>query len=533
MKRLVRILTIAAVVAAGAAAIPSSAATGTFTKITTPKGPGQPLYRYLNYNTSSSHTLNIAGQASIDVANVNVYCFTTGDTKTTTSTPLNAAPLPVSGGAFNGTLTLSETDFPCVLRALPDSYTGLDGAGGNNDYVGAFSGPTYFEGGFATTSNTSSRLVAGVSLAAQKRALAAAGTVDAFGVYLQVSNDDLVHMSGPLSNIGDLRLLGGNLTTSGTPTKSAIVIDNLNAYAPATLDGFVADHSQVPAITFSKSRNLTTGVMTISEVDPLRSCAGNAYPQGTGTCTPVATGVSFKRTLVTSAEGAVMTVHDSFVSTNGHAHSLKIEYSNIIAAPNQGQPGIRRPGQSSFQKLTAGQTITSFPVGPHTILTTTDLYAADNSIDRVDGGITYSGRPASLFEADASNFGLRYARTIPAGRSANFAFAQEVGFAVSSVNSLAAAAQKALTPHLALTAPALTTSDNTPTIRGKITNATNGLPAKVTITIGTTSKTANVSSTGAFAITWTHLANGKHTAKAKATDPSGFKLAASRTFKVT
>src|SRR3954451_284977 len=184
MKRLVRILTIAAVVAAGAAAISSSAATGTVTKITSPKGPRQPLYRYLNYNTTSSHTLNIAGQASIDVANVNVYCFTTGDTKTTTSTPLNAAPLPVSGGAFNGTLTLSETDFPCVLRALPDSYTGLDGAGGNNDYVGALSGPTYFEGGFATPSNTSSRLVPGISLATQKRALAAAGTVDAFGVYL-------------------------------------------------------------------------------------------------------------------------------------------------------------------------------------------------------------------------------------------------------------------------------------------------------------------------------------------------------------
>ena len=90
MKRVVRILAIAGVVAGTAlSAVPASASAGTYTKILTPKGPGKPFYQYFNAATSTG-TFSVSGQTSLDITtNVNIYCLYDSDRKA--QGPLNSA----------------------------------------------------------------------------------------------------------------------------------------------------------------------------------------------------------------------------------------------------------------------------------------------------------------------------------------------------------------------------------------------------------------------------------------------------------
>ena len=533
MKRLVRILAVAMIASGTASALPASATTGTWTKITAPKGPGQSIYQ--NYLSGTTPTMVVTGQASPDVANVNIFCFIQADQKVTSSTALNPSPIPVSSGNFSAAgITTPSTATGCILRAVPDTYTGMSGTT-NAGYVGAFTGPTFFFGVHTNTFSSGTKKSAYQTISAHPAALDELSSPDNAGVILGLPNDNFAKVtSGAAAGEANLALFSGNLST-GSSTHSEIRIDGHNAYLPNTLAGIAVDLSTVPAATISTSRSASTGEWTIKESYPLRSCAGDpaGYPQGSATCTPVATGVTLQRSVVTSHGGAVTTVRDRFVSVDHAAHTAKIEYFNLIAGGTSGNPGIRLPGQTSFHVLTAGTTVTSLPVGPHTLFLSSDIHGTDGEPNHSDTGLTYSGKP-TLFEASTQSFGLQYTRAIPKNGFAGFAFGLENGFSMKTITPWAAALQKALTPHLALTAPAKTTSDNTPTIKGKVANATNGFPGTVKITVGAKSKTVTVNkSTGAFAVTWTNLANGKHTAKAKATDPSGLVLTASRTFTCT
>ena len=186
-----------------------------------------------------------------------------------------------------------------------------------------------------------------------------------------------------------------------------------------------------------------------------------------------------------------------------------------------------------------GTTITTLPTGAHTLLVTNDIHGTDGTANYIVWGSTYSAKPAQLLYAgnDFYNdgvyvFAFRYQLTVPAGGSVQRAFAESVAFGSSTASSLSASAEKAFTPHLLLTSPASKTSDHTPTIKGRLTNAVNGYATTVKLTIGTKSKTVKVSPSGTFSTSWTTLAKGKHTVKAVATDPSGRVLRASRTFTI-
>jgi hypothetical protein len=297
-------------------------------------------------------------------------------------------------------------------------------------------------------------------------------------------------------------------------------------------NGWAANPALIPAISWSKSR-LSNGMISSTETARISWCSGGTYPPTASSCNVTNTGLSLRRSYLSSSQGAVVTVRDTLFSNDGSSHTASLEYASSLSDQTNGEVGFMLPGQTSFHRETPDTTFSGLPRGPHTIFMTTDMHATDGASDRFDRGLTYSGKPV-LYFATPTVYGLRYSRTVAANRSVGFAFGLESAFTMSTVKSLASAEQKALTPHLTLTAPALKTTDNTPTIKGKVTNATNGLPAKVTITIGTKSKTVSVNpSTGAFQVTWTKLANGKHTAKAKATDPSGLVLTASRTFTCT
>jgi hypothetical protein len=534
MKRLVRILAITAIVGAGAAAVPASALPGTWTQITSPKGPGQ-VIRNFQDETGTTPTITVSGTTSTDLVpgtnTINIYCFWAGDFKTLG--PLNAAPLAITPShTFSGSIP-SDSELPaCVLRAVPDTYTGIDsGTGDNSDYAGAFAGPTFFLGIFAETTPS---VYGEAAVVVNERGIVETSSPDVGGVVFNIPQDNFSKLFGPAAQEPNLSLQSGNLVPGGSSTKSEIRVDGHDAYLPYTLfnNGWAADPALIPAISWSKSR-LSNGMISSTETARISWCPGGTYPPTASSCNVTNTGLSLRRSYLSSSQGAVVTVRDTLFSNDGSSHTASLEYASSLSDQTNGEVGFMLPGQTSFHRQTPDTTLAGLPRGPHTIFMTTDMHAVDGASDRFDRGLTYSGKPV-LYFATPTVYGLRYSRTVAANRSVGFAFGLESAFTMSTVKSLASAEQKALTPHLALTAPASKTSDNTPTIKGKVTNATNGLPAKVTITIGTKSKTVNVSpSTGAFQVTWTSLANGKHTAKAKATDPSGLVLTASRTFTCT
>src|SRR4051794_29103748 len=154
MKRLVPIFAVVAVVAGtGVSVLPASGAVGTWTKITSPAGPGAELKPFLNVTNGSGPNTTISGTTSADLVagtdTINIYCFSFADQNV--AGPLNATPLAVTPShTFSGPAALAQSIAPCVLRAVPSTYTGIT-SGRNDGYAGAFAGPKLFLGAWATT----------------------------------------------------------------------------------------------------------------------------------------------------------------------------------------------------------------------------------------------------------------------------------------------------------------------------------------------------------------------------------------------
>jgi hypothetical protein len=535
MNRFLRITAVVVISMSGAiVATPATGAGAIYTTITGPKGPGQGIYPFVNFD--SGPTLTVGGKAhglAPGVDTINVYCFANNDTKTSNSsdTPLNAAPFAIaSDGSFSG--VIGAPSQACILRALPGSYSQLATNGDNGGYVGAFQGPSYYTGGFSLTRNSDHRLHTAFAYAYGRVGAVQVGSPANQGLAVVAAWDDASKFIFPaFPSALNFALPGSNVVASGSPTRSAIVIDGLNAYTPGALADLTAAPTTLPQISLTKSRK-SDGSWRLTESDPLSACAGNAYPQSSGGCTPVATGVRLVSSYVIPALGDRATKTDRFVVTDNAAHTIKLEYVVTQQDLGAGAAGVMLPGESKLHVAPTNKTVNNLPMGPRAIFTTSDIHARDNTFTRSDGALVYGGKP-QLYFGPAGLFALRYTRHIARGGTATLSFGATTAFTVSRVKTLAAAVQKSLTPHLSLTAPAPTTSDNTPTIKGKVTNPVNGLPAKVTITIGGTSRTINVSPAGTFAVTWPALANGSRTATAKATDPAGRVLTASRTFTVT
>lgn len=533
MQRLLRFAAVTVILSGIAVVGTPASAGGTWTKVTSPNGPGKPVFQYYDADATANPTINISGRASSDLTQVNLYCFYDSDRKATTGAPLNLSPITVTSGAFSATgVAAPSSRRPCVLRAVPASYAGVDGSGNNSGYVSSFAGPTFYTGHHSKVV-VSGKLISYETYTGHPRAFNQLSSASQYGLGTVYPVDSMANTDGSQTALdGDLNIEDHNLVKKGgKSTRSGLVIDGRNVYFPNMLVGIADSPAHVPAITVS-SKRVSGGELVVQESVPLRYCAGNQYPQTTGSCVPVATGVRFTRTYRTSHSGAVIVVSDRLVDLAHRGHTFSLHYYDYISAAGVGDAGAMLPGWSGFRVPTAGTSAT-VPVRPHTIYTTTDFRAADGDPNRTDTAVTYSGHP-NVYFAHSYDYALKYARKIPKNGFGAITFAFETASSMSTIRSWAAAEQKALTPHVVLTRPAATTSDNTPTIRGKVTNPTNGLPSKVTITIGTRSKTVNVNqSTGTFAVAWTFVTNGKHTARARATDPSGIALTAARTFKVT
>jgi hypothetical protein len=251
-------------------------ADGTWTRITAPKGPGGHIMQLVNADENANPTLTISGSTSADVTGVNVYCFWNLDQRTSSNPPLNGgSALPVSAGAFSGTVAAPQFGAggatpSCLLRAVPSTYTQIDGAGNNTGYVAAFSGPTFYAGRLTphhTTTATNSPVVGWELTSAHQQAWNWLGGPADDSLADAGPADDVANTVGPSSSDGFLDVSRTNVTRpSGSSTHSGIVVDGKSAYLPAALAYLATVPANVPGISLHAQRN-STGAVVVHERD--------------------------------------------------------------------------------------------------------------------------------------------------------------------------------------------------------------------------------------------------------------------------
>jgi hypothetical protein len=501
-----------------------------WTKITSQNGPDGSFYQFFDQEVPASASINVAGTTSAGVSAVNIYCFNDNDTDVSNPGKLNATPITVTNGAFSASGLVGprtpfgfSTNGACVLRAVPSTYTGLSGTT-NNGYVDGFAGPTFYAGEHHIQFSSGTNTNFWVDAADQPMSRQLFGSPD-YDSIDQSPSDPSSHITTSPATYKNAKLGVANIPSGGgPPTSSSVVIDGHNVYFPFSLDAYATSLASDPVTVVTSSRS-SDGSLSVTAIDPLSWCTGNTYPPTNGTCAVQPTGVELQRTVVSSAQGAVATVRDRFVSTDHAQHSLQVDYTNEEGVFSDGTPGVELPGQTSFAAPTVGATISSLPQGAHTIDLASDINGDDGDSQRTDAGVTYSSRPTLTF-GNNTDFGLQYNRTVPKTGYTGFGFAIESGFTVGTVNGLAASAQHALSAQLAITSPLQKVTlhkHKKTTVKGKITNAVNGLPATVKIASGSKHATATVSASGSWS-TKLKLAHGKRKVTATATDPGGVAL---------
>jgi glucodextranase-like protein len=531
MRRIVHLLVASTAVVAGSTlSAPAASADGTWTVISSPAGAGQRYFPFPN-RTGGPALFAVNGTTSPDLTpgtdTIDVHCFTQSGAQAGPALNQGGQLTITASHHFSGTVIQPES--ACVLRAVPSTYSGIDtSTGRNTGYVGAFSGPSWYPASYVVDNHAQTVQATG------RRGFVNTFSPGDLGLFAVQPVDDVSKTAGNLSQLVSLALPGATVTATGEGSRSTIKVDGHNTYTPYSLGG-IADPTATPSIGFSKVHH-ADGTFTSTETDPLRWCDGDGYPQSAGTCAVRATGVKLVRTYRTTQDNTVVFVHDRFVSVDGHRHTLNIQYANeLVGTSGGGSPGWKLPGHSAYVFPASNGPVTKLKAGVRTVVTTNDIHGTDGDLQHAVEGATYSGPPAlyvGLESSQSALFSWRYARRITAAHPAAFGFAVETGFSQATVKPLSHATELALTPHLRISHPPRTTTDNTPTVRGRITNASNGLPETVRITIGTKSKTVAVDAAGRFHATFT-LVNGKHTVRVRSTDPAGLLLAAGRAFTIT
>jgi hypothetical protein len=266
-----------------------------------------------------------------------------------------------------------------------------------------------------------------------------------------------------------------------------------------------------------------TGSLVLTAHEPV-----SIYDSGSNTYSP--SGVELDRTWTSGADGRVAHLVDSWRSTDGHAHSIQIQYESEGATNSTGAT-LDFPGTAGFHDYATNDEIT-LPSGPGTIyLRRNPSTPAAGDAANPQGALTYAASPDGNVKIESATptgttWLLPYNRTLPAGGSATLRFEWAQDFALSDVQGLVAQAQAGFLPSVAIQAPADGSSTSTPnvTVTGTATDSA-----------GTPSLTVNgqpvaVATDGSWSKPLT-LAAGPNTITALATDADG--LTSSRHISVT
>lgn len=258
--------------------------------------------------------------------------------------------------------------------------------------------------------------------------------------------------------------------------RSEVQIDGRNAYdaasaqslftaaddtpASQTLDGF-------PTLSTTVNWNPSSGLVSSSSVESWVACNGaNSEHPTFATCSSfVPTGVQLERDISESDGGRVVTMTDTWSSTDGSDHALDLLYDDYVGIGNSMvTPGYQFPGQGSFSAYAPGQAVPGAGSAPGSILVRSNMNAADGDPAESIGAITFSSAPSGFRFAGENEFEERQVLHVPAGGSTRLTYIYSTGYSVADVQALALAAQDRIaSPEIAITSPANGASVSTPT----------------------------------------------------------------------
>jgi hypothetical protein len=191
----------------------------------------------------------------------------------------------------------------------------------------------------------------------------------------------------------------------------------------------------------------------------------------------VDTGVKLERDIATSDGGRVVTLTDTWSSTDGNSHLVDLLYDDFIGLSNSSAArGYSFPGQGGFNAYVAGDPVPGPGSAPGSIYVHTNASAADGNPLFAFGAITFSNAPTGFHVALApppppqmpppsNDVEERVVGTVPAGGSTSLTYIYSVGYTQADVTTLALAAQDRLqAPALAITAPGNGATTSTPSV---------------------------------------------------------------------
>jgi hypothetical protein len=411
----------------------------------------------------------------------------------------------------------------CRLRAVPAGSEGTIGE------TGSFSGPQIAVSEAALPSasigsnayNIYVNAVTFTGYAAWK----AAGT-NGCGPYAAPVDPAFDVGSFPIDCAGSL--LGDDLGTWGG--RSEVQIDGRNAYDAASAQAlFPAANGNppsqnlagFPALTASVAWDPGTGLVSSTSDESWAMCAGpNQQHQTFATCPSFSdTGVKLERVITTSDGGRVVTMTDTWSSTDHVAHSLDLIYDDYagVFGNATGQRGWQFPGQSGFSQYASGGSVPAPTAAPGSIVVRTNVGAADGDPNEGFGAITFGSAPAGFRFASNGELEERNLLSVPADGKTSLSYVYSVAYTLADVTGLALAAQDHFqSPALAIASPATgaTVSNPTETLTGT-TSAGSGIKSLI---VG--GQAVPVGPAGGWSAT-VPLTPGANTITALATDGAG------------
>jgi hypothetical protein len=382
---------------------------------------------------------------------------------------LRAVPTGAEGASDNG--DFAGPDVAVSEAALPVaaiSGTGLNSGAPYNDYVNDVTFTGYAAWGSPGITPATNEVGCGGPFAAP---------VDSD---FDVGNFAIDCTGSLLSN--DLGAFGG---------RSEVQIDGHNAYDPGSAQalfaatGGHAASQNLPAfpndLTTHVTWDPTSGLLTSQSDELWVQCNGpNEQIQTFATCPSfVASGVELQRTITTSDGGRVVTMTDTWSSTDGKAHSLDLlydDYDGIYGAAT-GDRGYQFPGQAGFSEFGPGTDVPGPNSAPGSILVRTNVTAPDGSPSEAVGAITFGTAPSEFRFVSNNEFEEHNVIVVPAGGTATLSYVYSVGYSVSDVDQLALAAQDRFEPPSVVIGPPAggTTASTASTTLSGIVSAGSGI----------------------------------------------------------
>ena len=492
-------------------------ATVTSSQITswTSSEPGtQPNNPYLISYDNVPTTLSVSGSAE-GTGTVDIVCYF-GSPANLQDAVLQGA-VPVTGGTFstyNPQPHLSKiAGHACRLRAVP---TGDEGALTD---VPTYAGPKVAVSevlSFAVGNKQNDVFVNPMTFTSND----AWNTAGSCGPAIALLDSSFGHSNLAINCVGSL--LGSDRPVGAT--RSEVQVDGQDAYdaasAQAVFNGTEDLGANFPVPTVSVVSDPRDGLATSSSTEGWVVCSSVvSYPPTSTTCPHfTSAGIQLQRNVATSDGGLVVTMTDTWSSTDGRAHALDLLYDDVVGlSTSSAQRGYEFPGQSAFSAYGKGASLPAPGPGPGSILVRSNLAASDGDPSEAAGAITFA-TPLSGFTFVGNNeFEEHRVIQVLAGGSTSVTYIYSTAYTVGQARSLALVAQDRLQPMaVSVTSPGNGATTSTPavTVTGTAT-AGSGMRS-----LSVAGQAVPVGSDGTWSAT-VPLAPGPNAISLRATDGAG------------